>query len=266
MEDATEDSKILKCKVSASSFSRCKVDIVIPFHGQYDKVSRLIYSIILSAKSNPYQITLVDDGSPNKKFSGLFKDFDNKRPYGTEPILKFVKNENRLGFAQSLLVGYNATKQPWIMFMHSDCIVEDPQWMIEMGRSLLSLKDKKVRMVSPRCQKAVSGVTSKIVGKKGEKTGDYILQDGFLPLFCVMCHRDLFQHVGGFIKNYPTYEDEEFAYRMNHFGYKQAICGGSFVHHEGGGTYGPLVKTNPEVLQEMDFARERALADLRMIL
>jgi GT2 family glycosyltransferase len=263
-DDLTTKPKLI-VEIKNNPFTRSRVDIIIPFHGQYDKVSRLIYSIVMAVKSNPYQITLVDDASPNKDFVTLFKDFDNKRPQGTDPILKFIRNEKRLGFAQSLQVGFNATKQPWVMFMHSDCIVEDPQWMLEMGKSLLTLRDKKVKMVSARCQKRVAGVTPHIEGKKGERVADFILQDGFLPLFCVMCHRDLFRHIGGFIKPYTTYEDQELGNRMNYYGYKQAICGGSFVHHDGGSTYNALIKENPAILEEMETSRDRAIHDLQLL-
>ena len=42
-----------------------KVDIIIPFHGQYHKVTRLIESILRFTHSNPYHLILVDDCSPN---------------------------------------------------------------------------------------------------------------------------------------------------------------------------------------------------------
>ena len=252
-------------EIKNQPFSRSPVDILIPFHGQYDKVSKLIYSIVLAVKSNPYQITLIDDASPNNEYVTLFKDFDKNRPQGTEPILKYVRNEKRLGFAGSLQQGFMATRQPWVMIMHSDCVVEDPQWMVEMGRSLLSLRDKKVKMVSARCQKSIPGVTPQIKGKKGECVDDYVLEDGFVPLFCVMCHRDLFRHIGGFIKNYTTYEDEELAYRMNYYGYKQAICGSSYIYHEGGGTYSEMIRNNPAILEEIESSREKAVSDLRLL-
>jgi hypothetical protein len=158
-----------------------------------------------------------------------------------------------LGFAKSLKVGFDNTIQPWIMILHSDCIVEDAQWMIEMGRSLTSLKN--VKMVGPSEKKCVG---------KG-RVNDTILEDGFLPLFCAMCNRNLFSHIGGFIKDYPGYEDEELAYRMNYYGYKQAICGNSYIKHMGGGTYGPLLETNPEIQDQIDRSRDLVIAELQKL-
>ncbi|RDJ35108.1 MAG: glycosyltransferase [Crenarchaeota archaeon] len=259
-------SSDLVVQIKNTPFSRAKVDILIPFHEQHDKVSALINSILLNVKSNPYRITLIDDGSANREFISTFKDYDKGRPMGAQPILQFIRNEQRLGFAKALEKGLEATRNPWLMIMHSDCLVEDPQWMLEMGKSLLLLKNKNVKMVSAKCQKPYPGVTHKIVGRKRERKADVVLEDGFLPLFCVMCHRDLFRHIGGFIKNYTTYEDEELAIRMNHHGYKQAICGSSFIYHEGGCTYNYLVKKHPEILEEMDRSRELAANDIRSLL
>jgi GT2 family glycosyltransferase len=259
--------KIKIAEMKTSSFSRSPVDIIIPFYGQYEKVSKLISSIINAVKSNPYQITVVDDASPNSDFVNEFKDFDKKRPYGTESILKLVRSETRLGFGGALQLGMRNTNQPWVLFLHSDCVVEDPNWMVEMGRSLLKLKDKGVRMVSSRTNDAFFGCSKVIAGKKEDKINDFILEDGFLPMFSVMCHRELFSKVGGFIKNYfpAGYEDEEFAFRMNHYGFKQAICGKSWIYHEGGGTLNHLMK-NPTMGNAMDLNRDKCIADMQRFL
>ena len=55
-------------------FSRSPVDIIIPFHGAYQKVTRLVESILFATKSNPYQICLVDDCSTNERFVDLVKE------------------------------------------------------------------------------------------------------------------------------------------------------------------------------------------------
>lgn len=261
----TDRYKIAEMKVSP--FSRSPVDIIIPFHGQYDKVTRLIKSIILATKSNPYQITIVDDGSPNNEYLSNFEDFDIKRPAGTKSIVQCIRSEEQLGFAGALQLGYANTQQPWVIFLHSDCVVENPHWMIEMGKTLLDLKSKNVRMVSARNNLKYPGVPTAICGKKSEIVNDYILTDEFLPLFCVMAHRDLYKKIG-FLKQYPygTYEDEEFAFRMNHYGYKQAICGKSWVFHEGGSTINALLKDKPELREILDMNRDRCIHDMQNLI
>ena len=62
--------------IAISSFSKSRVDIIIPFHAQYDKVTSLIKSILLSVKSNPFHlyvhIRLSVKSSINMLISGYF--------------------------------------------------------------------------------------------------------------------------------------------------------------------------------------------------
>lgn len=224
-------------KISASPFSRynpngSKIDIIIPFHGQYDKVWDLVKSILHATKT-PYKIYLVDDASPNKSFINKMKDVPNT---------SIIRSETHLGFGGALQLGFKASGSPWVCFLNSDCLIKQSNWLAEMGKSLLDLKDKKVRMVSARTNNPGFDADPRLKLEffQDETTENDIILDGdnYLPLYCVMCHRDLFQHIGGFVKNYPVgwYEDQELAKRMRHYGYKQAICTKSWVYHEGEAT------------------------------
>lgn len=260
MEKIKEIESGIKANLSGSAFSRSPVDIIIPFHGEHKKVVSLVSSILRKVQSNPYQICLVDDASPNKFFIESLKDM---------PQIFTLRLEERVGFSGALKAGFEATKQPWVIFMHSDCVVEDGNFMIEMGRSLLSYRGKgeKVKMVSARTNHAGEDVDPRLVGVKDNKTKDVILTDTFLPMYCTMCHRDLFKHVGGFLKSYPYYgyEDEEFAYRMRFYGFKQAICGRSWVFHEGGGTIDRLHREYPELTETVESNREKCLEDIKLL-
>lgn len=148
--------------------------------------------------------------------------------------------------------------------MHSDCVVRDPNFMIEMGQALFEWKeeDVPVKMVSARsnnprdCEKAKSTIYKNI-----------ILEDETLPLFCFMCHRELFDHIGGFIKNYPYgwYEDEELAYRMRKYGYKQGISTKAWIEHEGAATIKYLWSKNKEAQNIMENNRELCVRDIKKL-
>lgn len=250
-------------------FSMSRVDIIIPFHSQYEKVSRLIRSILLSVKSNPYQITLVDDCSENKSFGEEIKrEFAKDTPAGYKPQLQYIRSEEQVGFAGALKLGFDATEQPWVLFMHSDCLVEDPNFMMDMGQSLLNWKreGKPVKMVSARSNNPCDLEAAKADRmNKGDK--DIILGGETLPLFCAMCNRDLFQHIGGFLKPYPYawYEDEELAHRMRSRGLLQGISTRAWIHHAGGSTIKYLWESKPNTKDEMERNRERCLADVRRL-
>lgn len=240
-------------------FSRSKVDIIIPFHGQYEKVTRLVESILYLTRSNPYQICLVDDASPNKEY---LKYFDSvKENYQ----IKTVRNKKHLGFGASLKTGFDATVNPWVIFLHSDCVIESAGWMIEMGRTLLKMKDRGVKMVCARTNNSLSA-DPLLTGSREDEVNDQILHTT-MPLYCAMCHRELFRHIGGFIKPYPyaMYEDEELSFRMKKYGYLQAVCGKSWVYHEGGATINSLCKARPAISCIMDENRELCIHDMKKL-
>ena len=242
-------------------FSRSAVDIIVPFHGQYEKVSELVRSIVVAVKSNPYQITLVDDFSENKNFGEeINREFMKTTPDGTRPQVKCVRSESHLGFGGALRFGFESTNLPWVMFMHSDTVVEDPNFMLNMGRSLLNWKreGKPVKMVSALSSNPNDGIPNV------EK--DTVI-DGALPMFCCMCNRDLFSYVGGFIKSYPFawYEDEEFSHRMKEMGLQQGICAKARVKHQGAATVKYIWRAKPESRAIMENNRELCIDDIRQL-
>ena len=242
--------------IKIDKFSRSAVDIIVPFYGAYQKVARLIESIIFATKSNPYQICLVDDCSPNDQFIELIQ----KAPQ----IITF-KTPKRLGFAGALKYGFERTEQPWVIFMHSDCVVVDQGWMIEMGRSLLKWQEKKepVKMVSARTDNPGEGIDRRLKARQKTNSNDVILEEGYLPLFCSMAPRKLFEKIG-FLKEYfPCwYEDEEFAFRMKSAGYKQGICGRSWVKHDGGVT----INKDKFAHKAMEENRTRCIEDMKLLM
>lgn len=199
--------------------------------------------------------------------SHLAKDIGNGRTRH-KPQLTLYRTPERLGFGGALAYGFERCEEPWVVFMHSDCIIEDHNWLIEMGQSLLRLKDKNVRMVSAKSNNPGEEAYAGLKSKRGDYDKDIVLEEGSLPLYCAMCHRDMFKHIGGFIKPYPFgwYEDEELAYRMRKYGFKQAVCGRSWVYHEGGATVGQLWKDHPETQRIMSEGnRERCLLDMKRL-
>jgi len=241
--------------VDGEAFSRSRVDIIIPFHGKYEKVLRLVKSILFATKSNPYQICLVDDCSPNVKFL---------QEMASLPQVFTTRTPSQLGFGGALEYGFKQTKQPWVLFLHSDCLIEQANWMLNLGRCLLSHKDENVKMV---CSRSNNPGVDFIKVEKSEDVEDYVLSEETLPLYCVMCHRELFSHIGGFVKNYPYgwYEDEELSFRMRAHGFKQAVCGNSWVRHEGGATINDLMILNPKAAKIMESNREKCIADMKLV-
>lgn len=241
-------------RVSAFKFSQA--DIIVPFHGQYNHVRRLVESLLLHTKSNPYLITLVDDASPNAVFAETIKN--------AAPVRVIRLNEQR-GFAGALRAGYEGTVKPWCVFMHSDCVVEDHYWLQRLGESCLRLKDKNVRLVhartdNPQCEHSVLKATK----HEAQHEDRIVAEDDPLPLICAMTHRQLFDNLGGFLKEYPYggYEDVELFYRMKRHGMKQAVCGSSWVHHVGGSTMNEVMSRDKKARAIIEANYDLCMADL----
>ena len=212
------------------------IDIIIPFHGQYEKVHKLVDSIWLGLKSNPYNICLVDDCSPNAEYI---------KAYEKSPKTTTVRLDSQMGFGAALQAGYRATENPFVAFVHSDCVMEDHSCFYNLSNLLL---DTGVGMVAARSDNPGEGTDQRLKAKKNEVGKDIILDEGTLPLYCVLTRRTLFQKIGGFVRPYPLgyYEDEELASRMRFFGIKQAISGKAWVRHRAGATFTALAKDGKE--------------------
>lgn len=248
-------------------FSRSPVDILIPFHAQYERVSELIRTILISVKSNPYQITLVDDCSDNKNFGEeITKQFLKNTPDGFQPQVQYIRSNKQLGFGGALKLGFEATKSPWVLIMHSDCVVKDPNFMISMGQSLLKWKQEgiPVKMVSARSDNPGDFELAKAKIFEKEKE-DIVLEKETLPLFCAMCNRDLFKYIGGFIKSYPYawYEDEELAFRMRKHGLLQGISTKAWIQHHGAATINYIWTHQPESKKIMESNRDLCIGDIK---
>lgn len=237
--------KSLNSVIQDNPFYMSPVEIIIPFHGEHSSVVRLIEGIFRTVVSNRYLITLVDDGSKNKSF------LDNMKRL---PGVRGFRQEHK-GFGAAInLALKNPWKTPinWVVIAHSDLIVDNNHWLSNLGKTFLSLKNNGIKMLSPKTNnsenKACIGTNS--------KSPNIVLEEGYLPLYCALAHRELFKRVGDFKENpYAGGEAEDYAFRMRSMGFKQAVCGDSWVEHTGGKTLANF-KKNKKVQEILRKVRE----------
>lgn len=243
-----------KVNISPSNFSSSdpnfmsEIEIIIPFHDECGKVANLINEIFKLVQTNRYQITLVDDCSSNKHF---LNEIFSKKIEGVECL----RTEKQLGFAGAVNYALKFAKNPWIPWvcvMQSDVLPRNFSWLSKLGSCMQNLKTKNVKMVSPLTNNSIFNRNLCQVKHEQDFKDDVILEKGFLPMYTFLCHRDLFRKIG-LLYEYPLMgcEAEEFALRMKKNGFYQAVCGSSFVHHEGKRTYNNIIKDtkNKEILR-----------------
>lgn len=220
-------------------FQMASVEVIIPFYDEHAKVLNLVNDIFSSVTSNKYLITLVDDGSKNQNFVQQLK---SKKI----PGLRFLSHKTNKGFGAAINTAlknpFNA-KIPYIVIMHSDVRVQDLNWLFNLGLTLSKMKDKGIKMISPMTNNPL--VAEQLLkGKHGERSDDKILTEGFLPMYCALANRQLFNKVGLLLEcPYAGTEAEEFAWRMKKNGFFQGVCGASWVQHEGRGTLAKFDKS-----------------------
>jgi GT2 family glycosyltransferase len=205
---------------------RPPIDFIIPFHGKSECLFKCIESIVKTTFNLNYKVIVVDDGSPDRNILEVCKR-SNKRIIG-------VRTEENMGFGHAVNAGIKASSNPHIIIMHSDCEIRGLGTVREIQNSLIGLKSEGVKLVSARTNSvgSTSEYDPRILDDKVE--GDFIL-DIPSPLIFSCMHRELFQRIGGGLKEYPLAwgEDTELYYRMKYYGYRQAVSAKSYVHHLG---------------------------------
>lgn len=228
-----EANSVTKFDINAnvSSFYMKSVEIIIPFHGQHASVINLVESIFRTVNTNKYLITLVDDKSDLDSFSSVLE-----KAKWLNAGVRYLRQPQQKGFAAAVnyaLKNPLNVNIPYVCVMHSDTECQSINWLENLGTGLLELKKQNVKMVSPLTNNPLvfnNFLQSDQVLSKSEK----ILSDSFLPMYCFLCHRELFTHVG-LLSEFPYVgtECEDYALRMLQKGFKQAVICNSWVRHQG---------------------------------
>lgn len=234
-------------------------NIICPYHGQYTALRECIGSIFLQTRHLPFRITVVDDGSPNKEFFSTISQLDSQ--------IDGIRFEEQRGFGAALNEAIKLTEEPWLVFLNSDCIIRELDWLLELHKALESNMKNKVGLVSATMN---NGGSCRLIerARTDYRKKDLILAEEPMPLICAMAPRKLFDRVGLF-KEYPYgyYEDEFFFHAMKNKGYKQGYCEKSWVEHQGGLTIQSLWSVDPNIKNVMvEENRKKCSEDVRKLL
>jgi len=205
-----------------------------------------------------YTVTLIDDCSPNKDF---IVDLE-KHKLKKVPI-QYLRHDKHQGFGAALKTGFDNTHNDWVLFLHADTRIEQTDWLINMLQSMHDWKDEGVKLVHAKVNDGGTGAYSEEVLGTTERRNDMIVEEP-LPLICALVHRQLFDHIGGFVKPYQFgwYEDEETYWRMRIKNFKQMVCGEAFVYHHGGATIRELQR-NYKIKQIMEGNKDTYIKDVQ---
>ena len=222
----------------AASTAGKRVDIIIPVHNQLDYLKRCISSI--KQHTTDYSLIIIDDASDKET-----ADWIKKQKFDC-----IIRHEKPRGFGRSCNEGIAKSTAPWICLLNSDTLVT-PHWLSTM-RSVASLGFDIVgpttshssgaqcdHSITPDRIKMTTRQVNEVADRKlREHMTDYLECDVFG--FCIMFSSEVVKFIGGldhkrYLDGY--YEDWDFVWRAQRFGFRSAWAKGSYVHHYGGTSF-----------------------------
>ena len=222
----------------ASSTASKHVDIIIPVHNQLGFLKQCVASI--RQYTTDYSIIVIDDASDNET-----ADWIKKQKFDC-----VIRHEKPRGFGRSCNEGIAKSTAPWICLLNSDTLVT-PHWLSTM-LSVASLGFDIVGPTTshssgPQCDHSITpkriDMKTKQVNEVADKKlrehmTDYLQCDVFG--FCILFSSEVVKFIGGldhkrYLDGY--YEDWDFVWRAQRYGFKSAWAKGSYVHHYGGTSF-----------------------------
>lgn len=213
------------------------VSIVIPVYGKVGYTLACLRSIAAHAGTLPFEVIVVDDGSPDETPARL----------AALGGLEVIRNPENLGFIGSCNVGSAAARGDYLLFLNNDTQVT-PGWLEALVRCHEEAPDAGLvgaRLVYPdgRLQEAGGIVFSDASGWNYGRFGDpgdprygFRREADYCSGAAILIHRELFVRLGRFDSRYAPayYEDTDLAFAVRAAGLR-VYCepAATVVHFEG---------------------------------
>ncbi len=221
--------------VSALADAPCSV--VIPCHGGAELTRECIASLLSQRPAPPAEILLVDNASPD----------DTAALGAVDRRVRVLRQPHNLGFAGGVNAGVRAAREPYVLVLNNDT-----RATVDLVAQLLAelAADPGLGAVAP-LSNHVKGAALLPIGDRGSTAaGRAQLQTDLaarprvqhvatLAGLCLMLRRATFAEVGFFDERFGhgNFEDDDFCLRLRLRGYRLAIAGRVFLHHEGHATF-----------------------------
>ena len=218
----------------------CETTIVLVTENALPEARLSIESVLEHTADMPYELRVVDNGSTDGTVEYL-----QKLSTLTHRVLPVFNAESRgMGAAhnQGLALARGAT----LVLLGQDCFVP-PGWL---DRLAVHLEDPAVGLVGPVTNRATTeaqiNARYSTYGEFCDFAGDLRLTGSFdipaLNTFCVAMRRDVYERVGPFDERFEisVFEEEDYAIRLRHAGYRVVCARNAFVHNGGRRTIGHL--------------------------
>lgn len=223
------------------------IDVVIPVYGQIDVAIRCITSVLNSKNRTPFQLVIIDDGSPDPKVFRALQRFAAKRN------VLVLQNATNLGFPATCNRAFALNPTHDVVLVNSDAVVYG-DWLDRLVE--VAAADTTIGTVTPLTNNGtIASYPQWLTNNSGpleispaeldqiaatEHRGSWVAAPtgvGFCMLFTRSCLNDVGMfNVRAFGRGYG--EENDFCQRAIRKGWKNVITPGVFVMHAGGTSFG----------------------------
>lgn len=116
---------------------KTNVSIIIPAYNNLDLTKNCVNSIIDKTAYKDYEILIIDNGS-DKDFKDFFSNYTKSKK------LRYIRNEENLGFSKACNMGAEKAKGNYIIFLNNDTKVIQENWINELIDPIKNEKDVEI--------------------------------------------------------------------------------------------------------------------------
>lgn len=239
------------------------VVVVVPVYKGLPETLRCLFSVLASRCATPFRLLVVDDASPE---DGMREALEELRDRG---LLELLVNEENRGFVASVNRGMACSAPADVVLLNSDTQVFG-DWLDRLAAPFLV--DDRLGTATPLSDNGqLASYPLPLVDNGGalelgpaeldalaaeQLAGEVVLVPTCVG-FCTYVRRACLDDVGyfdeeAFGRGYG--EENDFSLRATAGGWRHALVGDVFVHHEGGRSFqadsAPLQRRNLAVLQQ----------------
>jgi GT2 family glycosyltransferase len=218
------------------------IDVIVPVYRGIEQTRRCIESVLAAPQSNPHEVVVVHDASPEPEISAYVREL------AAAGRVTLIENSENLGFVQSVNRGMSLHPDRDVVLLNSDAQVAN-DWLDRMRACAHSAAD--IATVTPFsnnatiCSYPFEGWQGGVPGALGLAGLDGLfarVNRGLtvdLPTavgFCMYIRRDSLERFGlfdaeRFGKGYG--EENDFCMRVAKGGLRNVLAADVFVYHEG---------------------------------
>jgi len=238
----TTEKKSFDSIVNVKPVSEKLIDIIVPYHGCYESVTKLIKTLFMYSPQIINKLILVDNGSENKEFGLMYSD---------HPKIKLIRTELNLGFGGGVNLGMKNAEKIIVVVMHSDSFLTDKNSLSNLYKDFISMRNQTVAMMT-----AVSDnpqTNEKTLQRNTVVDEDpQLITNSFIPMYGCIVDLAAWHSCQG-VPEFPLawFEDEAFCHKLFMIRYNIAVSYRSFIGHKGSVTIKSLVKKNKNNLEIM---------------